>query len=211
MGPLHGACHADMPCRPQYTVCTGAGSYADYTASKKEWLAKVTDKFPIEIGGGVPLVSLTALQVGNLAASSIVAISVQHSLPTHREAKVVHATDHWPDKSLQQCCAAREALFDAAESHKVKRRIRESSMFCWSAVQASKIWWCSQAWNARADSGRLQTALAATELLVSVNQIVEPALNLLASMHVAALMPRYCELLRRRWSLGPSSSQARAC
>ena len=40
-----------------------AGSYADFTASKKEWLAKVTDKFPLETGGGVPLVSLTAMQV----------------------------------------------------------------------------------------------------------------------------------------------------
>lgn len=40
-----------------------AGSYADFTASKAEWLAKVTEKFPIEIGGGVPLASLTALQV----------------------------------------------------------------------------------------------------------------------------------------------------
>ncbi|CAL5224697.1 g7424 [Coccomyxa viridis] len=38
------------------------GSYADFTASKKEWLTKVTEKFPIEIGGGVPLVALTALQ-----------------------------------------------------------------------------------------------------------------------------------------------------
>ncbi|CAK0787537.1 hypothetical protein CVIRNUC_010757 [Coccomyxa viridis] len=38
------------------------GSYADFTASKKEWLAKVTDKFPLETGGGVPLVSLTAMQ-----------------------------------------------------------------------------------------------------------------------------------------------------
>jgi hypothetical protein len=138
MGPLHGACHAHMSCRPEYTVCAGAGSYADYTASKKEWLAKVTDKFPIEIGGGVPLVSLTALQVGNLAASSIVAISVQHSLPTHREAKVVHATDHWLDTSLHQCCAAREALSDAAESHKAKHRNHEGSMYFWSAAQASR-------------------------------------------------------------------------
>ncbi len=50
-------------CRPEWKACAGAGSYADYTASKKEWLAKVTDAFPIEVGGGVPLVSLTALQV----------------------------------------------------------------------------------------------------------------------------------------------------
>ena len=40
-----------------------AGSYADFTASKKEWLAKVTDRFPLDTGGGVPLVSLTAMQV----------------------------------------------------------------------------------------------------------------------------------------------------
>ena len=40
-----------------------AGSYADLTVSKQEWLAKVTEKFPIETGGGVPLASLTALQV----------------------------------------------------------------------------------------------------------------------------------------------------
>ncbi len=47
-------------------VC--AGSYADFTASKKEWLAKVTDKFPLETGGGVPLVSLTAMQVTHPAS-----------------------------------------------------------------------------------------------------------------------------------------------
>ena len=45
-----------------------AGSYADFTASKKEWLAKVTDKFPLQTGGGVPLVSLTAMQVAHPAS-----------------------------------------------------------------------------------------------------------------------------------------------
>ena len=45
---------------------TTAGSNADFTASKKEWLTKVSEKFPIEIGGGVPLVALTALQVKTL-------------------------------------------------------------------------------------------------------------------------------------------------
>ena len=41
-----------------------------------------------------------------------------------------------------------------------------------------KSWWRSQAWGTRADSGRFQAALAATELLVFVNQIVEPDLIL---------------------------------
>ena len=44
-------------------VWVHVGSYADFTVSKKEWLAKLTDKFPLETGGGVPLVSLTAMQV----------------------------------------------------------------------------------------------------------------------------------------------------
>lgn len=55
------------------TSCTGhafarldwvhAGSYADYTASKEEWLAKAPYGILLNILGGVPLVGLTAMQV----------------------------------------------------------------------------------------------------------------------------------------------------
>ena len=73
--------YADLVIPAQYLAearrALGVGSYADFTASKKEWLTKVTEKFPIETGGGVPLVALTALQVGNLpstlASSDLVA------------------------------------------------------------------------------------------------------------------------------------------
>ena len=40
-----------------------AGTYADKVVSKAEWTVKVTGKFPLEIGGGLPLVALTAFQV----------------------------------------------------------------------------------------------------------------------------------------------------
>ena len=39
------------------------GTYAEYICSKESWLAIVPDNIPLDIAGGVPLVSLTALQV----------------------------------------------------------------------------------------------------------------------------------------------------
>lgn len=125
-----------MSRRPEYTVCAGAGSYADYTASKKEWLGKVTDKFPIEIGGGVPLVSLTALQVGHLAASLVIAISARYSLVTHRDATTVHATDHRLDTSFSSAVQPGEHFLMPLSPTKAKSRNHEGSMCCWSAAQA---------------------------------------------------------------------------
>jgi len=40
-----------------------AGTYADYTASKEEWLAKAPYGILLNILGSVPLVALTAFQV----------------------------------------------------------------------------------------------------------------------------------------------------
>lgn len=75
-----------------------AGSYADCTASKKEWLAKVSDRFPIEIGGGVPLVSLTAIQVGQMrSCQQLPAAITSEKVAQTRLAQVVRRCMHCYD------------------------------------------------------------------------------------------------------------------
>ena len=83
LSSLWGACLQAL-CRNAYLMreCTDrvsllidkasqAGTYADKMVSKGEWTAKVTDKFPLEIGGGLPLVALTAFQICSLLTRSV--------------------------------------------------------------------------------------------------------------------------------------------
>ena len=57
--PLDDCCCADY----QVSWEIYAGTYADYSVSKGEWLAKAPKGILLNILGGVPLVALTAFQV----------------------------------------------------------------------------------------------------------------------------------------------------
>ena len=41
-----------------------AGCYAEYVVAEERWVAKVPDNLPLDEAAGVPLVALTAWQVG---------------------------------------------------------------------------------------------------------------------------------------------------
>ena len=68
-------------------VCTHVhpGSYADYTASKEEWLAKAPYGILLNILGGVPLVALTAFQVlqGHTSVSSLKSLAAPSGRAVH--------------------------------------------------------------------------------------------------------------------------------
>lgn len=66
-----------------------AGTYADYTASKEEWLAKAPYGILLNILGGIPLVALTAFQVPCLSCleSMFTTCIPCHDLPHLKEVK----------------------------------------------------------------------------------------------------------------------------